>query len=66
MAGVTLTIGEDAGGAVGFALARAVADEAELLLLAVDPARQGSGVGQRAARRLHRKRPRRRRQPAPP
>ena len=31
MAGVTLTIGEDEGGTVGFALARAVSDEAELL-----------------------------------
>ena len=45
MNGVTLTIGEDAGKTVGFALARAVADEAELLLIAVDPERQGSGAG---------------------
>jgi ribosomal-protein-alanine N-acetyltransferase len=45
MAGVTLTIAEDSGGAVGFSLVRCVADEAELLLLAVDPARQHSGVG---------------------
>lgn len=45
MTGVTLTIGEDDGKAVGFALARAVSDEAELLLIAVDPDRQGSGAG---------------------
>jgi len=45
MAGVTLTVAEEGGTAIGFALARAVADEAELLLLAVDPARQGRGVG---------------------
>ena len=30
---------------VGFSLLRAVADEAELLLLAVDPARQRRGIG---------------------
>ena len=45
MSGVTLTIGEDGGDAVGFALARTVSDEAELLLIAVDPDRQGHGVG---------------------
>jgi len=45
MHGVSLTIAERDGSAVGFALARAVADEAELLLLAVDPAAQGHGVG---------------------
>lgn len=45
MGGVTLTIGEDAGKTTGFALARAVSDEAELLLIAVDPERQGSGAG---------------------
>ena len=45
MAGVTLTIAEDIGGAAGFALARCIADEAELLLLAVDPDRQGQGLG---------------------
>jgi ribosomal-protein-alanine N-acetyltransferase len=42
---VTLTIGEDERGAIGFALARAVSDEAELLLIAVDPERQGGGAG---------------------
>jgi ribosomal-protein-alanine N-acetyltransferase len=46
MIGVTLTIAEDSGDAVGFSLMRSVADEAELLLIAVDPARQNSGVGQ--------------------
>jgi ribosomal-protein-alanine N-acetyltransferase len=47
MAGVTLTIVEaDGGDSVGFALARSILDEAELLLLAVDPAWQGQGVGQ--------------------
>ncbi len=45
MSGVTLTIGADEDGAVGFALARAVLDEAELLLIAVDPDRQGRGAG---------------------
>jgi ribosomal-protein-alanine N-acetyltransferase len=45
MAGVTLTIAEDEQGPVGFALARSAADEAELLLIAVDPARQGKGAG---------------------
>jgi ribosomal-protein-alanine N-acetyltransferase len=45
MSGVTLTIAEDSGGTVGFSLVRCVADEAELLLLAVDPARQHIGIG---------------------
>ena len=45
MTGVTLTIAEDSSGAIGFSLVRCVADEAELLLLAVEPARQHSGVG---------------------
>jgi len=46
MTGVALTIAEDSGGAIGFSLVRCVADEAELLLLAVEPARQHFGVGQ--------------------
>jgi [ribosomal protein S18]-alanine N-acetyltransferase len=46
MHGVTLTIAEIGGIPVGFSLARAVADEAELLLLAVDPAEQRRGIGQ--------------------
>ena len=45
MSGVTLTIGEDDDGPLGFALARTVSDEAELLLIAVDPDRQGHGAG---------------------
>jgi [ribosomal protein S18]-alanine N-acetyltransferase len=46
MDGVSLTIAEGAHGPAGFSLARCVADEAELLLIAVDPASQRSGVGQ--------------------
>lgn len=46
MSGVTLTIAEDARGPAGFSLVRCVADEAELLLIAVDPACQRSGIGQ--------------------
>ena len=69
MAGVALRIAErghgDDGGIAGFALIRAIADEAELLLIAVDPAAQQNGVGAallddfvqfataRGARRLH-------------
>ena len=45
MAGVALTIAEDSRGAAGFSLMRFVADEAELLLIAVDPAEQGNGFG---------------------
>lgn len=45
MAGVTLTIAEERHRAIGFALARQVADEAELLLIAVDSSSQGCGVG---------------------
>lgn len=45
MTGVSLTIAEQDGQPVGFSLVRAVADEAELLLLAVEPARQGAGIG---------------------
>ena len=45
MTGVALTIAEEEGAAVGFSLSRAVADEAELLLIAVDPDRQGHGAG---------------------
>ena len=46
MHGVTLTIAESGGAPAGFSLARRVADEAELLLLAVDPAEQRCGIGQ--------------------
>ena len=46
MHGVTLTIADSGQVAVGFSLMRAVAGEAELLLLAVDPAEQRRGIGQ--------------------
>ena len=46
MHGVSLTIAEIGRTPVGFSLVRAVADEAELLLLAVDPAEQRRGIGQ--------------------
>ena len=43
--GVWLTLARDAEQVVGFALARLVADEAELLLLAVKPVGQRRGTG---------------------
>jgi ribosomal-protein-alanine N-acetyltransferase len=46
MHGVSLTVAEGHRGAAGFSLARCIADEAELLLIAVEPANQRSGVGQ--------------------
>ena len=45
MSGVWLTLARTEAGVVGFALSRAVADEAELLLLAVSPAARRRGVG---------------------
>ncbi len=45
MPGVWLSLARDARGVIGFALARIVADEAELLLLAVRRAAQRQGVG---------------------
>ena len=47
MAGVRLTLARLApgGAVVGFSLARSVADEAELLLIAVDPVRHREGIG---------------------
>ncbi|MFL6844520.1 MAG: GNAT family N-acetyltransferase [Allosphingosinicella sp.] len=45
MAGVWLSLARAEGAAVGFALARIVAGEAELLLLAVRRSWQGKGVG---------------------
>ena len=46
MAGVSLRLADRGGGTVaGFALLRAIADEAELLLIAVDPTAQNSGIG---------------------
>ena len=66
MAGVSLRLAVSGDGTVtGFALMRAIVDEAELLLIAVDPAAQQRGVGaaliddfilfatSRGARRLH-------------
>lgn len=47
MQGVRLTLARDGAAVVGFALHRVVADDAELLLLAVAPDRQGQGVGHR-------------------
>jgi ribosomal-protein-alanine N-acetyltransferase len=49
MAGVALTLasGQDSPGAVGFSLVRSVADEAELLLLAVRPRHHRQGIGRR-------------------
>ena len=46
LSGVLLTIARDESGrAVGFSLLRTVADEAELLLLAVSPRAQRKGIG---------------------
>lgn len=45
MPGVWLTVARDANGVIGFSLARIVANEAELLLLAVRSPAQGRGVG---------------------
>ncbi|HET9336945.1 MAG TPA: ribosomal protein S18-alanine N-acetyltransferase, partial [Sphingomicrobium sp.] len=46
MAGVSLTIAQAGRVPAGFSLVRRVADEAELLLLAVDPDHQRRGIGQ--------------------
>ncbi len=63
--GVWLTVARNDGEVLGFSLSRIVADEAELLLLAVKPQAQRSGIGKslldqfersatgRGARRLH-------------
>ncbi len=45
MPGVWLILAREAGAVIGFALARAVAGEAELLLLAVRRGDQGRGIG---------------------
>ncbi|CAA9527104.1 MAG: Ribosomal-protein-S18p-alanine acetyltransferase [uncultured Sphingomonas sp.] len=45
MAGVTLTLANGAGPPLGFSLVRRVADESELLLLAVAPAARRQGIG---------------------
>ncbi|WP_375272513.1 ribosomal protein S18-alanine N-acetyltransferase [Sphingomonas sp.] len=44
MPGVWLTLAKAAGEVVGFALVRGIMDEAELLLIAVDPAHRRRGV----------------------
>lgn len=46
MGGVSLTVAESENGPAGFSLVRAVADEAELLLLAVTAEEQRRGIGQ--------------------
>ena len=48
MSGVTLTVARTrpGGAAVGFSLVRAALDEAELLLIAVDPAHRRRGIAQ--------------------
>lgn len=50
MPGVWLTIAEAEGEAAGFAMSRAILDEAELLLLAVRPASRRRGVGRQLLR----------------
>lgn len=51
MSGVSLNVARSPSGAVaGFCLFRSVADEAELLLLAVDPGQRRQGVGRKLLR----------------
>ena len=47
MAGVSLILAREDGAIVGFCLSRTVADESELLLLAVTPTHHRRGVGRR-------------------
>ena len=54
------------GAVAGFALMRAIADEAELLLIAVDPARPAPRHRRRVGRRFHRVRHVARRAPTSP
>ncbi len=56
MPGVWLTLAHENGTVVGFALARAVAGEAELLLLAVRRGRQRRGVGSMLLERFRQRR----------
>ena len=67
MAGVSLVLARSAGdgGCAGFSLARAVADEAELLLIAVLPEQRRRGVGRKPAAQFHRRSPRARPAPGP-
>ena len=53
MPGVWLSVAREADDEVGFALARVIADEAELLLLAVHPDAQGRGVGKSLLNHFH-------------
>ena len=52
MHGVVLTLAEAAGDPLGFSLARTVAGESELLLLAVSPPARGRGIGAALVRRF--------------
>jgi [ribosomal protein S18]-alanine N-acetyltransferase len=47
MRGVNLTLARDGPDVVGFSLFRTIADDAELLLLAVSPDARGRGIGRR-------------------
>ena len=47
MGGVSLMLAREGGETVGFSLVRAVADEAELLLIAVAPGHHRRGIGRR-------------------
>ncbi|HUG45756.1 MAG TPA: ribosomal protein S18-alanine N-acetyltransferase [Sphingomicrobium sp.] len=47
MTGVKLILAKDGGALVGFSLYRTIADDAELLLIAVSPQSQHRGVGRR-------------------
>jgi ribosomal-protein-alanine N-acetyltransferase len=52
MPGVWLSLARDGGDIAGFALGRVVADEAELLLLAVRRQSQGRGIGRKLLHRF--------------
>ncbi len=47
MDGVTLVVADSGSDLLGFALYRTILQDAELLLLAVSPAAQGSGIGRK-------------------
>jgi [ribosomal protein S18]-alanine N-acetyltransferase len=47
MGGVSLMLAREAGETIGFSLVRSVADEAELLLIAVAPGHHRRGIGRR-------------------